>query len=392
MALTLRKLLQLHHLQELNCIAGQNGIDRIVTSTGILDYEPILEVDGDQNAGFGPNCLVLSSLLFARNNPEMILPAIINLNEVENVAAFAFKDILIDQLPQEVLDYADAHNFPIFQFSDTWFENIIFSVMDAIQLENDEVLSEKLIHDMIQMNLQRNQIHSIVSNLSVSFRENICAYYIQIGKVTPNSNVENIFKGSYLKKELQQNCLIANYKNGYFLIITGNSLDPASYTNFLSKLIPYKENDLPSGWYIGRSEVQTAKNSLDICLRQAYFAYYGCQVLNKQFTSYSDLGTLKFLIPLSNLHEVEDYRANTINLLNQEKDLLETAEKFVEERGNINSTASACYCHPNTIRYRLKRIKQILGLALDGDYEVFEELSTCFKLEKINQISSNYSL
>lgn len=391
MALTLKKLLQLHHLQELKCIAGQNGMDRIVTSTGILDYEPILEVEDDHNAGFGPNCLVLSSLLFARNNPDMILPAIMNLNENEHVAAFAFKDILFDSLPEEVLNYADAHNFPIFQFSDTWFENIIFSVMDAIQLENDEVLSEKLIYDMIQMNLQRSQINSIASNLSISFQQYVCAYYIQIGKVTRNSNVENIFKGSYLKKELQQNCLIANYKNGYFLIVTGNSEDTSPYTNILNKLIPYKESELPEGWVIGRSEVLATKNSLDICLRQSYFSYYGGQVLNKKFSTYNDLGTLKFLIPLSNVHEVEEYRRKTIDLLNQEKELFETAAKFVEEKGNINNTASACYCHPNTIRYRLKRIKQILGLSLDGDYEVFEELSTCFKLEKINQLSSNYS-
>ncbi|MCD1147419.1 PucR family transcriptional regulator [Peptoniphilus sp. KCTC 25270] len=385
MALTLKKLLQLQHFQEFKCIAGHNGMDRIITSTGILDYEPILDPDMDYEEVFNPNCFVLSSLLFARNNPDSILPTIIELNK-SHISAFAFKDILFDQLPQEVIDYANIQNFPIFQFSDTWFENIIFSIMDAVQSENDEILTEGTIKDLIQMKLPPSQVHSLAANLSINYHQYLTCFYIEMKGEKSSYQAENTLKSAHQNKELQQKVLVAKYKKGFFLLITGDSKDQKEYCDAFFNLLPFTKEQLAEIAIVSQSEILPAKGSLSNVIQQSYHGYIGAKVLEKTFCLYDELGTLKFLIPLHKSHEMDEYYRKNMHLLRQERDLFDTAQHFISERGNINKTAEACFCHPNTIRYRLKRIKQLLSLPQDGEHELYEELSTILKLYKLYHV------
>ena len=42
-------------------------------------------------------------------------------------------------------------------------------------------------------------------------------------------------------------------------------------------------------------------------------------------------------------------------------DLLATLRAFVAADGNVAETAQACFVHKNTLRYRLKRLTEVLG-------------------------------
>ena len=57
---------------------------------------------------FEKDSLVISSLLFAKDNPSLIFPAIKKLNEY-GVSAFAFKSIIYENLPNEAISYADEN-------------------------------------------------------------------------------------------------------------------------------------------------------------------------------------------------------------------------------------------------------------------------------------------
>ena len=47
--------------------------------------------------------------------------------------------------------------------------------------------------------------------------------------------------------------------------------------------------------------------------------------------------------------------------------LLDTLERFLDERGNVVGTARTLYIHPNTLRQRLERIETETGLDLERD-------------------------
>ncbi|MCI0690361.1 MAG: helix-turn-helix domain-containing protein, partial [Sporichthyaceae bacterium] len=44
-------------------------------------------------------------------------------------------------------------------------------------------------------------------------------------------------------------------------------------------------------------------------------------------------------------------------------ELLETLDAFVSSGGVLESAARALYVHPNTVRYRLRRVGEVTGLS-----------------------------
>ena len=77
MSLKLDEILKLSILSSFCLVAGKHGLQRIVTGMGILDHEyadiqnPPMEADDI----FAPGLFVLTSLLFAKDTPDKILPA-----------------------------------------------------------------------------------------------------------------------------------------------------------------------------------------------------------------------------------------------------------------------------------------------------------------------------
>ena len=114
MAITVRDLLKLPHFESVNVVAGHCGLDKPVTSVGILDYE---YADGYtmKEQLFRKNDLVVSSLLFDKDNPKVLLDVLRELIEL-GAAGFVYKSALIDLLPAEVLEMADKNCFPILKF------------------------------------------------------------------------------------------------------------------------------------------------------------------------------------------------------------------------------------------------------------------------------------
>ena len=47
--------------------------------------------------------------------------------------------------------------------------------------------------------------------------------------------------------------------------------------------------------------------------------------------------------------------------------LMETAVAYVRAYGNLNEAAEQLYCHKNTVRYRLRRIHEILAPTLSEE-------------------------
>jgi DNA-binding PucR family transcriptional regulator len=77
------------------------------------------------------------------------------------------------------------------------------------------------------------------------------------------------------------------------------------------------------------------------------------------------LGPLRFLLDAPDVSQVRAVVTEQLGpLLSYERgrtDLLATLRAFVAADGNVAETARACFIHKNTLRYRLKRLTEILG-------------------------------
>ena len=99
-------------------------------------------------------------------------------------------------------------------------------------------------------------------------------------------------------------------------------------------------------------------------------------------TRYEDLGVYKLLADLGDVDLLEGFERQWLGrLLDYDAakgtELVETVAAYVECGGNYDATAGALYVHRNTLRYRLRRLREISGLDLnDPDTRFNLQLAT----------------
>ena len=151
MALTVRDLMKLQCFNYLELIAGQKGLERKVSGMGIVDYELMPEFVEEYLQTFSSGDFVLCSFLYqyCREKPEEILPMVKTLYH-HDIAGIGYKTVLYPELPQEVLDFADQNNFPIFRFGrEIYYENLVYEISDALRTDDRNLLTAENITQMI---------------------------------------------------------------------------------------------------------------------------------------------------------------------------------------------------------------------------------------------------
>jgi PucR C-terminal helix-turn-helix domain/GGDEF-like domain len=63
--------------------------------------------------------------------------------------------------------------------------------------------------------------------------------------------------------------------------------------------------------------------------------------------------------------------------LEHQSNLVETLDCWLQQFGDVTSTAEQLFVHKNTLRYRLRRIEEVSGVALDDPDERFELMLEC---------------
>ena len=101
------------------------------------------------------------------------------------------------------------------------------------------------------------------------------------------------------------------------------------------------------------------------------------------------LGLFKYLLRAPLPDRVRDRHTDALRRLRdhdrrRRSQLLATLEEFVRQRGNMAATAKALYVHPNTLRQRLRRIRDLTGLdARTDDWLMIEIACRLLELEEV---------
>ncbi|MDD6043440.1 MAG: PucR family transcriptional regulator [Eubacteriaceae bacterium] len=381
MALTMKYILTLPALKSFKLVAGEDGLERDVVSAGIADYEFVDGIDYDLSKAFEKDSLVISSLLFAKDKPSLLRPAIKQLNEA-GVAAFAFKSVFFDNLPEEVIAYANENSFPIFSYKDgTWFENIIFQVMSAVEKDDARYLSEVHIEKMIKNTITQSEIDNIRRGISLLLSKTVSAVYIK----SSDLDASGIFRAYYMSKSLRDKILVAKYNDGVFVLITNSSWNEKTHRVILDEAcqilsLPVNaENLVLSGMY--------PATELHKAFREAYYGWAAGLLSLRKVTSYENLGVYSALLPLSSSSELKTYAQSYLRRL---KGYEETIEAYINNGGDIIATSINLNCHANTIRYRLSKMKELAGAKDETDHELFRDLSIAYAVASI--LSKNKNL
>lgn len=105
---------------------------------------------------------------------------------------------------------------------------------------------------------------------------------------------------------------------------------------------------------------------------------------------FTDLGIDRILYN-HDRQELEEFYQETLEPLEeydrlQKNELMETLNKYVVNHCDLKQTADDLFLHPNTLRYRLKRIEEILEIDIK-DFDTILSLIVAFKIQYLKQLS-----
>ena len=396
MALRVSDIINLKGLSGLKIEAGREGLFRHVASAGILDYEYVTSAPKLATPLFNRDSFVISSLLFAKDDPDLILPAIRQLMG-SGISAFAYKEVFYHQLPQEVLDYADEHALPVFRFgAESFFEDIIFEIMDAVQQDDTRILTESRIQYILKKQLNPAETAELERNLSLKFRRYIQAVYIKSLPDQPPLNIPRLLRSYSHTDPLREKIMLGTYSDGLLLLMTSSGKIQGAFQPVLREYLELSGID-PATISTAFSSIYESHLHLPDCIRECCWAYEAAMEEGVRIMHFQDGGIWRYLVPLHEEPALADFGESYLQPLDSKPDLLETARLWVETGGDLVQTADQLGCHQNTVRYRINRIREMTEPGVSGldagrntgrqvtDFQLYERLSAALKVRKLNQ-------
>ncbi len=355
--------------EKLVLLNGQNGFEKPVTSVGLLDYEmdPAVK-DRFIGDNFQPGQLILSSLLFAKQNPFLVADAVRHLID-KGCSALVVRNVFDLPFAETTLRYADSKGFPIFQIKgrDIYFEDLVYEVarrkatQDSLDSYNDEL--NILLHDDLSPAERVSRIRNVIPSLRSScffacarpqrpvdraaFEEALQRY--RESPLFKLSNKLLSFDGQLLFA-FSSDTLTQDYNKGHF-----NAINDLLNICCRERL------------HVGISAPHYQLSEVREAIRESqYAAVYGSLVDADQ-TLYDQIGVFKLILPYC---RTGDYKRFCDHILAPLRDydienntqLIETLDTYVRRNGSIKKTAEVLGHHENTIRYRFETILQLCGL------------------------------
>ncbi len=376
--MNVKNFLQLPITKDFTVVAGSNGLHKPVQNVEILDFEFSPDIETVRETIFTPNSVILSSLLFAKQQPEYLLNAVESLIQLK-ASALAYKPVIYNDLPEEVIALANVHHFPILRFGgDEFFEKIILETMAYAKTQDYTFFLETIMKRLINEEVSDEQITSFLQQLNKPFEK-----YLFVANLQMQSLTNPQWMQPFLQLEpLLKSGVICKYKNSIFILVTNQS-EQFQFENFLNEWLTLY-NISTDELIVGYSQVHATQTEFHLAVREAYFARIMAEMDMSPTCHYKHLGSDILLLELH--RKDPQFARNYVNgylgpLLDEkaDADLINTAITYISKKGNIKEVAVAHFCHPNTIRYRMTKIRQLVA-PLDNDYVFYERLSAAVKL------------
>ncbi|MGG4383077.1 PucR family transcriptional regulator ligand-binding domain-containing protein [Priestia megaterium] len=376
--MTVKDLFQLSLTKNFSVVAGYNALHKIIISVGILDFEFTEGIQPMREEAFEPHSLVLSSLLFANQKPELLIETIKELIKLK-VSALAYKPAIYEDLPDEVLQFANEQDFPILRFGgDEYFEEVIFEVMTYIKGRENDLFLQNIMRCLIEDEVSKPQLQSFLQQMNKPFEE-----YVFTANIRMIQSQSSKWMDSFLKfQSFLKSGIVCIYKNSILILLTDKS-GKLQFSKLLKEWMDLYGIST-DGLTIGYGEVHQTHTELHRAVREAYYARIIADMETKSICNYADLASERLLIELyrKDAKFASSYVKEYLGPLLTEKtdkNLLYTAVTFVLKKSNVKEVADVHYCHPNTIRYRMAKIRQLLE-PFGNEFVFYENLSAAIKL------------
>lgn len=381
MAVTVKDLLSLDIMKDFKVVAGEKGLSKTIAATEILDFEFVQEGEAYRARIFEGNSIVLSSLLFAKDKPELIFEAIKKLVSL-NVHAFAYKPVFFRELPKEAIEYAERMDFPILEFGrDEFFEEIIFSIRGLIEKDDALGYIEPLLMEMVSREFSKEEAEAARDRINPLLRPVVVALSLKV-KGIEAAQVMDILRRSKPSERLRSKTFVGRLGDKFLILLSNDEYSASRFRAiFDDVMIAY---GLAGKEFVaGVSQTRNLDDSFDKTIREAFWAEKVAQLERKNVKFYKDMGIYKLIVTHINAKGTSEYMRDYLSPIFEEEEkegeLLQTAIEYVLARGDMIKTAERLFCHKNTIRYRIGKLQEKLDPDAN-EKEFYQNLAAAIKI------------
>jgi len=362
LGITVRELMEHQHEGEFHLAAGEKGLDRIVDFVNLMDYEyDATPPDAKSPDGmFDRNSIVVTSLLFAKNKPALILPVVKQLY-FDSISALVVLPVYFESLSDEVIAYANEHSLPVFFTGKNKFpENVVVNLTNAVNDYDEIEEMEEDVKDIFSegktnIELVREKERKLFPN----FVGDKVFYYSKKRKPESITSYHRILKSIFHGEKSKMNRSILPYDGGFFIVTD----DTSDYRAGAFSSYGFSENE----YRFGRGSICHSSTNISDALKSSYYACRYAEFKNKDFADIAEMGFFSVSIPLCGDYYMRTYCENLKEkLIESDKangtDLWPTLVSFVRLDGNFKRVAEELSMHFNTVRYRIGKIREIFGM------------------------------
>lgn len=364
MSLLVSDLLQLPVARQFHLVAGENGLTRRVKHVNLLDYEyDGLTPDGISGDGlFDRDAVIVTSFLFLKDNPEKILPVVKQL-KADQVSALAVKKVYFRELPREVLDYADDEALPIFMsdLENSYSENVVVGLTEAIEdFDNSDMLESSVKKLLKETEASERFVlaREIFKGLEGTYRM-VC--------LKPKKKLYSVeFQHTIQRLRTIANVTVLPYEGRILLAVEGNDED------FQYELLMSRLNLSTNAYYSGISISDSGVDNISEHIKESIYACDLAEKRSQDLINFKDMGVWQMLEPNKDDIWIKNYCRRAIRTLggrnSAHSPMLDTIREYVRQDLSINAAADAMHVHKNTIRYRISKAKEMLGIENDLEF------------------------
>jgi len=317
----------------------------------------------------------------------------------KRVCAVAVKEIFYHEISDELKAYSDENGVPVFFFSETFFDDIIFTIKTTLLTHRRDFNFDEQIEFLLAQSNSPEQKKRKAKEINPFFYSNIICCYGTLKKNTP---WQKEIKPLHLNPAETVYSAV-NYQDGVLIIYTTKEsngkkdgipevIQEESNSEMETRLFGLLERTVMQKRLkeTGISSVTKGLENLGKAVQESLNANTSCRLNQAESLRFQDTGFDRFLLPLRTNFWLNDYYASTVKTLTEydlrnNTKLLDTMLAYVKSLGDINLTAQKLYQHGNTVRYRIGKIQRLLNLG-EG-LESFSQMCILARLHEIDQLN-----
>lgn len=383
MFITVEDAIKLPSFSTARVVAGTKGLSRRIYRVSVAECPEFpLDVDiaGRNNLLFIDGDFLITSFYAIKDSSESILETIKLYNQF-NSSGICIVIRYIKNVPQEVIDYANENDYPIIAVTrQTAYASMISDIMRAVYGQYNQQAVVELLDQILSGNYQADELKKMAYSLYSGFKNNIMVFCIKL------LEDEKVINTDYLVRKINNNqsFYCVKYYNKIIIFTLQSKRFKDLFIETLKNEIIEIIDIFKLDYCMGISRPYNGLHNIKKAIENAIIACDICNKLDKRIVNYEDIGIYKLLMKvedkdfLMELYEsfikpiVEHGKKNNVNLL-------ETLICFVKNDGDIKSTANELYQHSNTVRYRISKIRELLGVA-NNNLQFYEDINLIYKL------------